>query len=59
MATPLVFGNSHSDGTLPDLLEKGGDLATLRDILGHANVVTPPRYLHSNAARMQGMVEEL
>ncbi len=40
-------------------LEKGGDLATLRDILGHANVATTSRYLHSNAARMQGMVEEL
>ncbi len=40
-------------------LEKGGDLATLRDILGHANVATTSRYLHSNAAKMQGMVEEL
>ena len=40
-------------------LAKGGDLATLRDILGHANVATTSRYLHSNAARMQGMVEEL
>lgn len=40
-------------------LEKGGDLATLRDILGHANISTTSRYVHSNAVRMQGMVEEL
>ncbi len=40
-------------------LEKGGDLATLRDILGHANLATTSRYLHSNAAKMQQMVETL
>lgn len=40
-------------------LEKGGDLATLRDILGHANLSTTSRYVHSNAQKMQDMVEEL
>lgn len=40
-------------------LEKGGDLATLRDILGHANISTTSRYVHSDAARMQDAVEEL
>jgi site-specific recombinase XerD len=40
-------------------LEKGGDLATLRDILGHANLSTTSRYLHSNAKKMQQMVEGL
>jgi site-specific recombinase XerD len=40
-------------------LEKGGDLATLRDILGHANLSTTSRYLHSNARKMQQMVEDL
>jgi len=40
-------------------LEKGGDLATLRDILGHANLATTSRYLHSNATKMREMVEEL
>jgi len=50
-------------------LEQGGDLATLRDILGHANISTTSRYLpmereaqrllHSNATRMQEMVEGL
>jgi len=28
-------------------------------ILGHANIATTSRYLHSNAARMREMVEEL
>ena len=40
-------------------LEQGGDLVTLRDILGHANIATTSRYLHSTAAKMRGMVEEL
>ncbi len=40
-------------------LRKGGDLVTLRDILGHANLTTTSRYLHSDAARMQEMIEEL
>jgi integrase/recombinase XerC len=40
-------------------LEKGGDLATLRDILGHANLSTTSRYLHSTARKMQEMVEKL
>lgn len=40
-------------------LEQGGDLATLRDILGHANIATTSRYLHSNANKMQEMVKEL
>lgn len=40
-------------------LEQGGNLATLRDILGHANISTTSRYLHSNANKMQEMVEEL
>ena len=40
-------------------LEKGGDLATLRDILGHTNISTTSRYVHSSARKMQDMVEEL
>jgi len=40
-------------------LEKGGDLATLRDILGHTNLSTTSRYLHSTARMMQEMVEKL
>jgi site-specific recombinase XerD len=40
-------------------LRKGGDLATLRDILGHANLATTSRYLHADATRMQEMVEDL
>lgn len=40
-------------------LEKGGDLATLRDILGHANLSTTSRYLHSTPRKMQEMVEKL
>jgi site-specific recombinase XerD len=40
-------------------LRKGGDLATLRDILGHANLATTSRYLHADATRMQEMVEGL
>lgn len=40
-------------------LEKGGDLATLRDILGHTNLSTTSRYLHSTARKMQEMVEKL
>jgi site-specific recombinase XerD len=38
-------------------LQKGGDLATLRAILGHASIATTSRYLHPNAAQMQVMVE--
>ena len=40
-------------------LRKGNDLATLRDILGHASITTTSRYLHPDAAQMQDMVEEL
>lgn len=40
-------------------LRKGNDLATLRDILGHASITTTSRYLHADAARMQDMVEGL
>ncbi len=40
-------------------LRRGGDLATLRDILGHANLATTSRYVHSDAAQMQEMVEGL
>jgi site-specific recombinase XerD len=41
------------------LLEAGGTLTELRDILGHANIATTDRYSHANARRMQEMVEEL
>jgi site-specific recombinase XerD len=53
--TPHVL--RHSFATR--FLRKGGDLATLRDILGHANLATTSRYLHADATRMQEMVEEL
>ena len=38
-------------------LHKGGDLATLRAILGHSSIATTSRYLHPNATQMQNMVE--
>jgi site-specific recombinase XerD len=53
--TPHVL--RHSFATR--FLRKGGDLATLRDILGHANLATTSRYLHADATRMQEMVEDL
>lgn len=40
-------------------LRGGGDLATLRGILGHANITTTSRYLHADGVRMQEMVEGL
>ena len=40
-------------------LQRGGDLATLQALLGHANLSTTARYLHPNATQMQEMVEDL
>jgi integrase len=39
-------------------IQKRGDLATLRAILGHTSIATMSRYLHPNATQMQNMVEE-
>jgi integrase/recombinase XerC len=40
-------------------LQQGGDLATLREILGHVNIATTSRYLHTTKERMQELVEAL
>jgi len=40
-------------------LERGGDIATLRNILGHKNIMTTSRYLHPTAQQMQAQVEDL
>jgi site-specific recombinase XerD len=40
-------------------LRKGGDIATLAEILGHSKIQTTTRYLHPDRERMQEMVEEL
>jgi len=53
--TPHVLRHTFA----PCFLRKGSDLATLRSILGHAGLATTSRYLHPDAARVQGMVEEL
>jgi site-specific recombinase XerD len=36
-----------------------GDIRSLQDILGHANLETTARYLHPSAERVQAMVENL
>ena len=41
------------------LAKNQGDIATLATILGHANISTTTRYLHPNAQRVQGMVEDI
>jgi site-specific recombinase XerD len=41
------------------LAKNQGDNATLATILGRANISTTTRYLHPNAQRVQGMVEDL
>ena len=40
-------------------LRRGGDLATLQAVLGHANLATTARYLHPDAAKVQEMAEGL
>ena len=51
--TPHVLRHSFTTR----FLQKGGDLATLRAILGHSSIATTYHYLHPNAAQMQDMVE--
>jgi site-specific recombinase XerD len=41
------------------MIKIGKKLTTLRDILDHVNLATTSRYLHTDAARMQEMVETL
>jgi integrase/recombinase XerC len=40
-------------------LEAGGTLAELRDLLGHRNIATTDRYVHSNAAKVRERIERL
>jgi site-specific recombinase XerD len=40
-------------------LRRGGDLATLQHLMGHANLSTTARYLHPDKQQVQAMVEEL
>jgi integrase/recombinase XerC len=40
-------------------LQQGGDLATLRELLGHANIATTSRYLHPDKAKLQALIEVL
>jgi site-specific recombinase XerD len=40
-------------------LRRGGDLATLQHLMGHANLSTTARYLHPDKQQVQAMVEDL
>lgn len=40
-------------------LQQGGNLAVLRDILGHKNIATTSRYVHSTAEQLLKSVENL
>jgi len=41
----------HSDGT--HTLHRGADLATVREMLGHASLATTGRYLHATAREIE------